>query len=278
MKLTLEISVKPVAGLPLMFLTAQKDGKTLDVKYDPDIRLSELFVSFEGMAEDKPIIPVEPRVPPASVSRETETPFHDEPTQEPVRAGDFNPDEIQREDLIQLSNVQKGLCDMSGNELDKRQVKQGGIYRVLKVHQQVIAMPNLENPEGEPKMTKIVNSYEVLDDKAATPERLVVFPQECVLYKKREKKFSIVKPVFSEFLKCQNCGEMNAFVLKENKFEGVCPKCQEKNSIERMIELCSNEKCLDAGKARSKVSLFLYGEKFTGVCGNCKSSMEVEPK
>ena len=193
------------------------------------------------------------------------------------KVGDFNPNEIQREDLIQIQNVMSGLKDASGNELVKREgIKSGGVYRVLKINQNIITTPDPANPDGEPIMTKIVNSYEVIDDKAPRPERLSVFPSECVLFKKREKKISIVKPVFSELLKCANCGEVNAFVLKGNKFEGVCPKCNEKNSIERVIELCQNEKCVDAGKARSKVACYLYDGKFTGVCGTCKTSVEKE--
>jgi hypothetical protein len=280
MKLTLDISVKPERGLPLMFLSAEKDGKVLDLKYDPALTISDLFEKFEGVTGEKQetvTMPIRlqssmPRTDELASSQEKEEPLKTQP-----KVGDFNPEEIQREDLIQIQNVMSGLKDASGNELSKREgIKQGGVYRVLKINQNIITTPDPQNPEGEPIMTKIVNSYEVIDDKAPRPERLSVFPSECVLFKKREKKISIVKPVFSEFLKCPNCGEVNALVLKGNKFEGSCGKCGEKNSIERVIELCPNEKCVDAGKARSKVACYLYEGKFVGTCGNCKTSVEKE--
>ncbi len=180
--------------------------------------------------------------------------------------------EIQREDLVRLVSVTKGLSDAGGNELSPRQgISPGAIYRIFKVHQTLVVLP--DKPD---ELTKIVQYYEAIDDSSARPELVTLFPHEIVLHKKRDKAHSVVKVVFSEFLKCSECGDTNALVLNGSTFKGDCQKCGHHNEIERMIELCSNEKCVDSGKKRTQVSLFLYDGKFQGSCGTCKTPMVKE--
>ena len=270
MKLTLDISVKAERGLPLMFLTAQKDGKVLDLKYDPALTLSDLFEKFEGMADDKERI-IEPLVQSLGIERGTRPVPASQPDPlpeaEPVPVKD-NSQTIQREDLVQVTNLIPGLKDEGGNELVDRGIIQGGIYRVMKINQNVLVLP--DKPD---EMTTIVNSYEVIDDKSAIPRRLSVFPHEVQLYKKRLKDKSIKTGKVSELLKCSACGKENAFVLDGSSFVGKCADCAAENKIERVIEKCVNEKCVDTGGVRSSVALYHYGEEYSGQCGTCKTAM-----
>ena len=177
--------------------------------------------------------------------------------------------EIQREDLVKVVNVVKGLSGADGQELSPRQgVYAGGIYRVWKVNQNLVTLP--DRPD---ELTRIVNSLEVIDDKSARPELITLFPNEVVLHQKRKKAHSVVEVKKSEFLKCQVCGETNALILFGDKYEGKC-KCGSFNSIERIIVPCENEKCVDKDKHRNQVSLFLTGESYIGSCGVCKTGME----
>ena len=171
---------------------------------------------------------------------------------------------IQREDLIQVTNIIPGLKDAGGNELIDRGIVQGGIYRVAKINQQGLVIP--DKPD---EITFVVQSYEVIDDKSAIPRRLSVFPSEVQLHKKRTKDKSIKTGKVSEFLKCQNCEKENALVLDGNQYIGKCLDCGADNKIERKIEKCSNEKCLDANGNRSVVALYKYGDEFSGKGGTC---------
>lgn len=191
-----------------------------------------------------------------------------EATSEPFKP-DASETEIQREDLVKVVSMVKGLSDAGGQELAPRQgVYTGGIYRVYKVHQTLVTLP--DKPD---ELTRIINSLEVIDDKSPRPELIILFPNEVVLYQKRKKSHSVVELKKSTFLKCQECGAENAFVLNGDKYEGPC-KCGFFNSIERIILPCDNEKCLNVKKERNTVSLFLSGDKFSGACGNCKQGME----
>ena len=178
--------------------------------------------------------------------------------------------DIQREDLVKVVNIAKGLSDTAGNELVTRYgLVNGNIYRVLKVNATNIVMPN--DPD---KMTKIINSLEIIDDQAPRPERIAVFPNEVVLYKKRDKKQSVVVNKISELLKCPYCGETNALILEGDIFKGKCSKCDAAIEIERITEQCPNEKCFDANKLRNKVALYRYNGSYVGQCGVCKTQAE----
>ena len=267
MKLTLDISVKPEKGLPLMFLTAQKDGKTLDLKYDPALTLSDLFEKFEGMDVENPILLETTRSAMQADGKYVAEKMDEAIVRELGQSIPDNSNKIQREDLVQVTNMMQGLKDKDGSEMVDRGIVQGGIYRVMKINQNMIVMP--DKPD---ELTAIISSYEVVDDKAAIQRRLAVFPSEVTLYKKRTKDKSIKTNKVSEILKCSSCGKENAFVLNGSKFEGKCGECGADNSIERITDLCPNEKCLSNGE-RSKMNLYQYDGKFSGACGQCKATV-----
>ena len=150
---------------------------------------------------------------------------------EPIVMQSNNDTEIQREDLIKVVNLAVGLKDMSGNELVDRHITAGGIYRVLAVSQVTVALP--DKPD---ELTKIVQHYEVIDDKSARPERLIVLPSEVALYKKG--RTAPEKPmVMSELYKCGFCNTENALLLDtaKNKYVGKCinPECGKDIEIDR---------------------------------------------
>jgi hypothetical protein len=182
-----------------------------------------------------------------------------------------NETDIQREDKVKLIAIVAGLKDASGNELSPRQgLVTGAVYRVVKVNQTIITVPGAN---GESELKKFINSLEVIDDTAPRPERITVLANEVQLYQKRGKQpFSF--GVISEILRCPACGHDNAFILDGDSFKGTCDNCKQIVSVSRLIEFCSNEKCLDSNKNRSKVALYLYGNKYAGVCGVCKTQTE----
>ena len=285
MKLTLDISVQEVDGFPQTMLTVMTETKVVSIPFEKKLTLEEMLchakkgeentlplgsvifkksneTNAEAMSRASSEVPKKPD-PYIHENGITEP---EEDSAKAVKKDQSN--EIQKEDLIQVTNMIHGLKGMDGSELIDRGIVQGGIYRVAKINQVSLVMP--DKPD---ELTVIVQTYEVIDDKSAIPRRLSVSPQEVSLFKKRLKNKSVKIKKMSEFLKCEKCGEMNALVLEGNNFVGTCGGCGEKVDIERVIENCTNDKCRDSSGARTKVSLFLYGEEFSGVCGTCRASI-----
>jgi hypothetical protein len=219
------------------------DGKRMILPIK--VKIADLMVTaMPSQAEKAPI------VAPQSIIEDTST-------------------EIQREDLIRITNIMPRFNDIGGKELMDSGLVNGGIYRVFKVHQNMVTLP--DKPDV---LTKIINSYEVIDDHSAQPRLLSAYPQEVQLYKKREKIHSGKgNGIVSEFLKCPECNEINALLLDGDYFVGLC-KCGHENKIERLTVLCPNDKCVnEITKERSKVSIFLYGDTYKGICGQCKQGI-----
>lgn len=128
---------------------------------------------------------------------------------------------IQREDLVKVVNVLPRFKDQTGNELMDPGIEAGGIYRVMKINKAVIVDPSTQ------ELVDCVNNYEIINDKSATPVRLIAYPGEVVLHQKRKGKISKVTRM-EEIVKCE-CGFDNSLFLnnKTNKYEGVCsnPEC-----------------------------------------------------
>lgn len=273
MRLTLEVSVKMNAGMPSMVLTATKDNaQTVQIPYSPEMSLAEIFKRFDGMATEPQGITRGDILKTKQLLKSNDDIEEPQEIPQPERII-FDPvdeSEIQREDLVKVTNVLPRFKDQSGTELNDPGIVNGGIYRVYKVGQNTLAMPDPDNLDAPAKMTKVVNYYELIDDKSPNPRILQAFPSEVILHKKREKKRSIVKNVISALLKCTECQTELGLVLTGDKYKGPCHNCGHANEIERRIVFCENYTCKDSQGNKSKVEIFLYDGSYQGSCGNCK--------
>ena len=135
-----------------------------------------------------------------------------------VQREQLNSNIIEREDLVKCTRINS--TDLQGVAGPDREIVTGGIYRVLK-----ISMSN-----------GIVTFYDIIDDNAAVPRRLQVYPNEVELYKKHgarpEKKM-----VYEERANCGFCGEDNVLWLNEvkNKYVAICTKCGKQIEKERPV-------------------------------------------
>lgn len=115
-------------------------------------------------------------------------------------------DEIEREDLVKCVRV---LDRAQGADVD---IRVGGEYRVLGMKKIVSG--------GQ----TVVEHYEVIDDNAPVPRRVMVSPVEVVLLRKHVPGPKKVL-VYEEIFPC-DCGEPTACTLDsvKNKYIGQC-KC-----------------------------------------------------
>ena len=90
----------------------------------------------------------------------------------------------------------------------------GGMYRVLAVHKK-----SIPTPSGE--MMNIIDGYDVIDDKAATPIRAFVFNGEIELVSKHAP---FKRPVLSKEvdLSCPQCSQKVYCGLTNGFYSGVC--------------------------------------------------------
>jgi hypothetical protein len=124
--------------------------------------------------------------------------------------------EIEREDIVRCIRV---LERAQGADVD---IRLGGEYRVLGIKKIV---------SGGQTM---VEHYEVIDDNAPIPRRVMVSPVEVVLQSKHVPGPKKVL-VFEERTICGYCSEENVLTLNQekNKYTGKCSKCQKEIEVER---------------------------------------------
>ena len=136
-------------------------------------------------------------------------------------------------------------------------------YRVLKV-----IGPTIPTPDGK-GIKKIIQGFEVIDDTAPTPERMVVTPDEVQLKSKRLSQVIKKTQVVEEMLPCPDCRTLNALTLVGTDFKGTCEACGKDIDIGRVIKKCPSVGC------GQEVSCFDVGGKYEGLCGKCKAKIEV---
>lgn len=121
---------------------------------------------------------------------------------------------IEREDIVRCVRV---LERAQGADVD---IRMGGEYRVLGMKKIVSG--------GQ----TVVEYYEVVDDNAPVPRRVMVSPVEVVLLRKHTPGPKKVL-VYEEMFTCE-CGEPNGLILdqKLNKYTGKC-KCGKEMVCER---------------------------------------------
>ena len=116
---------------------------------------------------------------------------------------------------------------------------------------------------------RLVEGYDVIDDTAAMPERMRVFPDEVVLKRKRLSAIIPKTTFIEEILPCPSCQVANVLVLDGSDFKGKCEACGVDITIARVIRKCLTTKC------DQEVSCFDVGGKYAGTCGKCKAKIEV---
>ena len=166
---------------------------------------------------------------------------------------------IEKEDIVTLI------------KLNPREFQSGTVsplivgmdYRVLKV-----IGPTIPTPDGK-GIKKIIQGFEVIDDSAPTPERMVVTPDEVQLKSKRLSQVIKKVQVVEEMLPCPDCRTLNALTLVGTDFKGTCEACGKDIDIGRVIKKCPSIGC------GQEVSCFDVGGKYEGLCGKCKAKIEV---
>ena len=125
-------------------------------------------------------------------------------------------DVIERNDIVQCVRV---LERAQGADVD---IRLGCEYRIAGIKKISV--------DGQ----QIVEHYEVIDDHAPIPRRVMVSPVEVALLRKHIPGPKKVL-VFEERTICGFCGEENVLVLNQekNKYIGPCLKCGKEIEIER---------------------------------------------
>jgi hypothetical protein len=123
---------------------------------------------------------------------------------------------IEKEDIVRCIHVMERA---QGADVD---IRVGGEYRVLGIKK--ISVNGQTLPEH----------YDIIDDNAPIPRRVMVWPSEIMLLRKHVPGPKKVL-VFEERTICGFCGEDNALILdkSKNKYCGVCTKCHKEIEIER---------------------------------------------
>ena len=166
---------------------------------------------------------------------------------------------IEKEDIVTLI------------KLNPREFQSGTVsplivgmdYRVLKV-----IGPTIPTPDGK-GIKKIIQGFEVIDDSAPTPERMIVTPDEVQLKSKRLSQIIKKTQSVEEMLPCPDCRTQNALTLVGTDFKGICEACGKDIDIGRVIKKCPSVGC------GQEVSCFDVGGKYEGLCGKCKAKIEV---
>lgn len=182
-----------------------ENGKKIQFPYVASKTLSELYSDVENFSDEKivasPITPI-----PVIVSQAATVPLA---VAAPPITGN---EEIGREDLVKCVKVEdRGR----GATVD---ISVGGIYRVLQVKGTTIPIDG--------KMTRIVDGYDVIDDKAPIQRRIAVLAHEVVFYQKRKQPIPKIAGKIEHRSPCPTC-RADMILYKEDTgiFKGTCQLC-----------------------------------------------------
>ena len=257
------------AGIPQLVVLVVKfdNGKTKRIPYPAEKSIASLYQDLKSIEPQYEYKPSEDLV-----FHEASTPINLE-----TPKGNLIPITLLPKDRPgikpqeDLSNV---ICKediVTLIKLNPREFQSGTVsplivgmdYRVLKV-----IGPTIPTPDGK-GIKKIIQGFEVIDDSAPTPERMVVTPDEVQLKSKRLSQVIKKVQVVEEMLPCPDCRTLNALTLVGTDFKGTCEACGVMIDIGRVVKKCPSVGC---GK---EVSCFDVGGKYEGLCGKCKAKIEV---
>jgi hypothetical protein len=251
-------------GVPQIVILVVKfdDGKTKRIPYPADKTISALYQDLNAIA------PQVAEAPPEVIEDIVVMGGMADKPKEHIATFTNRPQPKAQEDL---SNV---ICKediVTLIKLNPREFQSGTVsplivgmdYRVLKV-----IGPTIPTPDGK-GIKKIIQGFEVIDDRAPTPERMVVTPDEVQLKSKRLSQVIKKTQSVEEMLPCPDCRTLNALTLVGTDFKGTCEACGKDIDIGRVIKKCSSVGC------GQEVSCFDVGGKYEGLCGKCKAKIEV---
>lgn len=257
-------------GVPQIVVLMVKfdDGKTKRIPYPADKTIAALYQDLNAIA---PKVVSSPDVvfPPEEIREEMAEALDIQVKKaqdlivgkKPKLTPDIDKSNIiEKEDIITLIKLNPRDTVFSGTISP---LIVGMDYRVL-----AVLGPKIPTPDGK-GIRQVIQGFEVIDDHAATPERMIVTPDEVQLKNKRLSKIIEKVSAVEEILPCPDCQVNNSLILKGTDFLGQCSACGNDIQIARIIKKCATSKC---GK---DVSCFDVGGKYEGKCGDCKAVIEV---
>lgn len=261
-------------GVPTMVVIMVKfdDGKTKRFPYPADKPISALYMDLNAVAprvEDQKIeISPLQEAKMGIMIKTVEDNFiaavvKDQEQRRLVPAAIDKSNIIEKEDIVTLIKLNPRDTVYSGT---MSPLMVGMDYRVI-----TVIGPKIPTADGK-GIRQVIQGFEVIDDTAPTPERMVVTPDEVQLKSKRLSKIIEKVNTVEEIIPCPNCQVNNSLTLKGTDFVGTCEACSTDISIARIIRQCA--KC-STPKLTKDVSCFDVGGKYEGQCGDCKSKIEV---
>ncbi len=255
-------------GVPTLVVLVVKfdDGKQKRIPYQADKTISELYKDLALIApkvsNDAMITPllhdviedIKKEITPEKFSEKISN--MSESLDKMVRENKSNT--IEKEDIVTLT-----MLDPGRNKDATCNLIVGQELRVISVISTGVTLP------GQDEITKIVQGYDVVNDKGDRPERTRVYPNEVTLLRKRTAPVIAKNNVVSEILNCPSCNAPNALGLDGDTYKGECTDCHNDIAITRIIKKCQTANC---GK---DVSCFDVGGKYQGKCNQCQSTIEV---
>jgi hypothetical protein len=127
--------------------------------------------------------------------------------------------QIRKEDLVRCIKVEPRAKDAP---ID---IAVGNIYRVLKVHGPVLTIDG--------KLKKIIDGFDIIDDKSETPRRIFAAPSEMEFYQKRKPAPVKVIGKFESIFLCPYCFIMMVATKEDDgKYHGKCMSCLKESTHE----------------------------------------------
>lgn len=253
-------------GVPTLVVLVVKfdDGNQKRIPYPAGKTISELYQDLASIApkvsNDAPVF-----IPGMDLEQSAEfvNKFSSKPLPVTIQALEPKPlidksNTIEKEDIVTLT-----MLDPGRNKDATCNLIVGQELRVISVVSTGVTLP------GSDEITKIVQGYDVVNDKGDRLERTRVFPQEVALLRKRTSPVIAKNNVVSEILNCPSCNAPNALGLDGDTYKGTCTDCKSDIAITRIIKKCQTAQC---GR---DVSCFDIGGKYQGKCNQCQATIEV---
>lgn len=272
-------------GIPTMVIILVKfdDGKTKRIPYPADKPISALYQDLRAIepqikesSELKAIKSLESFIP-IEEQMSTDRPgIHQEDASNATPSVIKQPSTAVKQDRSHVIEKEDIITLIKLNPRDT--VYHGTLSPlIIGMDYRVIAVlgPKIPTPDGK-GIRQVIQGFEVLDDHAATPERMIVTPDEVQLKSKRLSKIIEKTTAVEEILPCPNCQVHNSLILKGTDFVGTCQACNAEITIARIIKKCGTPKCTNqVTNQPSEVSCFDVGGKYEGQCGECRTKIEV---
>jgi hypothetical protein len=189
-------------------------GKKIQFPYEANLKISDLYESLKNITDEKIVVPLA-TVPLVSVA----TPAAEVSLSSSVAVPPVEDNQISREDLVRCIKVEPRAKDAP---ID---IAVGNIYRVLKVHGPVLTIDG--------KLKKIIDGFDIIDDKSETPRRIFAAPSEMEFYQKRKPAPVKVIGKFESTFLCPHCFILMVAVKEDDgKYHGKCMSCLKESTHE----------------------------------------------